>query len=138
MLLGHDDDNAAQDVGRLRVTYHHNFFDGSDQRNPRVRFAEPVHVYNNYYRNSGDYGVASTMNAGARRGGQLLRNGQRPVPPGRADFSGDLGRLVARGNSSSTCTTRSRPAARSSEPRRTTRTPSTLPAAVPTIVPAQA
>ncbi|HYH02333.1 MAG TPA: family 16 glycoside hydrolase, partial [Bacillota bacterium] len=38
-LLGHDDANGAQDSGRLRVTYHHNFFDRSDQRNPRVRFS---------------------------------------------------------------------------------------------------
>lgn len=49
MLLGHDDSNAAQDVGRLKVTYHHNWYDQTPQRNPRVRFGEPVHVYNNYY-----------------------------------------------------------------------------------------
>jgi pectate lyase len=35
-LVGHDDDNAAQDTGRLRVTYHHNYFNASDQRNPRA------------------------------------------------------------------------------------------------------
>src|SRR6201991_4486550 len=29
MLLGHSDDNASQDVGHLRVSYHHNWFDGS-------------------------------------------------------------------------------------------------------------
>jgi pectate lyase len=29
-----------------------------------VRFGNPVHVYNNYYFNSGTYGVASTCNAG--------------------------------------------------------------------------
>ncbi|MEK8107496.1 cellulose binding domain-containing protein [Micromonospora sp. M12] len=34
MLLGHSDDNASQDVGHLRVSYHHNWFDGSNQRNP--------------------------------------------------------------------------------------------------------
>jgi hypothetical protein len=38
--------------------------DGSRQRNPRVRFGEPVHVYNNYYRNNELYGIASTMNGG--------------------------------------------------------------------------
>ena len=47
MLLGHSDDNASQDVGHLRVTYHHNWFDGSGTRHPRVRFGNPVHVYNN-------------------------------------------------------------------------------------------
>ncbi|GAA2847076.1 pectate lyase [Actinoplanes cyaneus] len=64
MLLGHSDDNSAQDLGHLRVTYVHNWFDGTNQRHPRVRFANPVHVLNNYYSNVGSYGVASTENAG--------------------------------------------------------------------------
>ena len=63
-LLGHSDDNASEDTGHLRVTYHHNYFRNCDQRGPRVRFGNPVHVYNNYYYNSGTYGVASTCNAG--------------------------------------------------------------------------
>jgi len=63
-LLGHSDDNAAEDTGHLRVTYHHNYFRNCDQRGPRVRFGNPVHVYNNYYYNSGTYGVATTCNAG--------------------------------------------------------------------------
>jgi pectate lyase len=64
MLLGHSDDNAAEDNGHLRVTYVHNWFEGTGQRHPRVRFANPVHVLNNYYSNIGSYGVASTENAG--------------------------------------------------------------------------
>jgi pectate lyase len=63
-LLGHSDDNASEDTGHLRVTYHHNYFRNCDQRGPRVRFGNPVHVYNNYYYNSGTYGVATTCNAG--------------------------------------------------------------------------
>ncbi|TDC10172.1 pectate lyase [Streptomyces sp. 8K308] len=92
-LVGHDDGNAAQDTGRLRVTYHHNYFDASDQRNPRVRFGE-VHVYNNYYRDS-SYGVASTMNAGVTLEGNYFYSVNNPA---RVDFSGDLGRLVQRDN----------------------------------------
>ncbi|MCY1139337.1 pectate lyase [Actinoplanes sp. Pm04-4] len=64
MLLGHDDGNGSQDIGHLRVTYVHNWFEGTNQRHPRVRFANPVHVLNNYYSNIGSYGVASTENAG--------------------------------------------------------------------------
>jgi pectate lyase len=60
-LLGHSDGNATQDVGKLKVTYHHNYFDGSDTRHPRARFGH-VHVFNNYYRGA-DYGVASTCDA---------------------------------------------------------------------------
>lgn len=63
-LLGHSDDNASEDTGHLRVTFHHNWFNNCDQRGPRVRFGNPVHVYNNYYYNSGTYGIESTCNAG--------------------------------------------------------------------------
>ena len=78
MLLGHSDGFTA-DVGHLRVTYHHNFFNGSNQRHPRARFGEPVHVYNNYYLGNGLYGIASTENAGRAGRGQLLRERRVPV-----------------------------------------------------------
>jgi pectate lyase len=47
MLLGHVDSNEAQDRGTLHVTYHHNFFENTRQRHPRVRFAQ-AHIFNNY------------------------------------------------------------------------------------------
>jgi len=48
-LLGHSDNNAAKDRGKLHITMHHNWYDdGCDQRMPRVRFGT-VHVYNNLY-----------------------------------------------------------------------------------------
>jgi pectate lyase len=95
MLLGHDDSNGAQDIGRLRVSYHHNFFDGSAQRNPRIRFGEPVHVFNNYYLNITGYGVASQMNAGVMVENNYFDNVEKPT---RNDVGGDPGRIVARGN----------------------------------------
>ena len=99
MLLGHSDGNAAQDVGHLRVTYHHNWFDGTIQRHPRVRFGEPVHVFNNYYLNihaqSYSYGVASQMNAGVVVEGNYFENVPAPM---RTDVGGAPGRILARNN----------------------------------------
>ncbi|WBB81805.1 right-handed parallel beta-helix repeat-containing protein [Micromonospora sp. WMMD882] len=96
MLLGHSDDNGAQDRGHLRVTYHHNYFDGSNQRHPRVRFGNPVHVYNNYYRSNGGYGVASTMSAGVLVEGNYFENVRDPFHLGEG--SSGPGTLVARNN----------------------------------------
>ncbi|RAY15867.1 pectate lyase [Actinomadura craniellae] len=79
MLLGHSDDNGAQDRGRLRVTYVHNYFDGTNQRQPRVRFGNPVHVVNNYYRNIGSYGVASTNQAGVYVERNYFENTRQPT-----------------------------------------------------------
>ncbi|WP_422772124.1 right-handed parallel beta-helix repeat-containing protein [Plantactinospora sp. WMMC1484] len=95
MLLGHSDDNASQDVGHLRVSYHHNWFDGSGTRHPRVRFGNPVHVFNNYYYDN-EYGVASTMNAGVLVEGNYFENVEDPTLVGYA--SSDPGAIVQRNN----------------------------------------
>lgn len=95
-LLGHSDSNSGEDNGKLRVTYHHNYFDGVNQRNPRVRFGNPVHVYNNYYRNIGSYGVASTENAGVLVEKNYFENVEDPYHLGEG--SSDAGSLVARDN----------------------------------------
>lgn len=42
-------DGATADRGKLRVTFHHNLYDGVGQRSPRIRFGQ-VHIYNNYYK----------------------------------------------------------------------------------------
>ncbi len=94
-LLGHSDGYTA-DRGKLRVTYHHNFFDATEQRHPRVRFGEPVHVYNNYYRGNALYGVASTEDAGVLVEGNYFENVAHPILSGY-DKSGP-GRVVERNN----------------------------------------
>ncbi|GII76668.1 hypothetical protein Sru01_16500 [Sphaerisporangium rufum] len=96
MLLGHDDGNGSEDRGHLRVTYHHNWFDGTTQRHPRVRFGNPVHVFNNYYYNNSGYGVASTMEAGVLVEGNYFENVKDPYHRGEGDSPG--GSLVARDN----------------------------------------
>ncbi|MCO1576920.1 polysaccharide lyase family 1 protein [Crossiella sp. SN42] len=96
MLLGHSDDNGGEDRGKLRVTYHHNFFDGTGQRHPRVRFGNPVHVYNNYYGGVTGYGVASTKEGGVLVEGNFFENTEDPFHLGEG--SSPAGTLVARNN----------------------------------------
>ena len=95
MLLGHDDGNGAQDIGQLKVTYHHNWFDRTPQRNPRVRFGEPVHVFNNYFVYNTDVGVACQANAGCVVEGNYFENVEEPVSN---HYAGPTGRCVARNN----------------------------------------
>ncbi|MCH7230448.1 hypothetical protein L0U85_06200 [Glycomyces sp. L485] len=96
MLLGHSDNNGGQDRGHLRVSYHHNYFNGTTQRTPRVRFGNPVHVYNNYYRNVRSYCVATTMDAGVLVEGNYFENCNRTVDLGQG--SSGPGRVVSRNN----------------------------------------
>ncbi|MEV4490704.1 pectate lyase [Micromonospora coxensis] len=95
MLLGHDDGNAAQDTGRLRVTYHHNWFDRTPQRNPRVRFGDPVHVFNNYYVYNTDVGVACQLDSGCVVEGNWFEDVEVPWS---ISYSGSKGRMIARNN----------------------------------------
>ena len=97
-LLGHSDKDDVRrlDSGRLRVTYHHNYFDGTATRHPRVRFTEPVHVFNNSFRGN-EYGVASLMDAGVVVEGNHFEDVERPTLTAYGD-SPDPGRLVERDN----------------------------------------
>ena len=96
ILQGHSD-TFTQDIGFLKVTYHHNWFDGTIERHPRVRFSDPTHVFNNYYLNIGMYGVATTMNAGVLVEGNFFDHVPQPTI---TNISGSAapGRLVNRGN----------------------------------------
>ncbi len=95
MLLGHDDSAGPQDTGRLKVTYHHNWFNQTPQRNPRIRFGEPVHIYNNYYLHNTDIGVACQANAGCIVEANHFENVEEPVSN---HYAGPAGRCVARNN----------------------------------------
>ncbi|MDE6662388.1 MAG: InlB B-repeat-containing protein [Lachnospiraceae bacterium] len=41
-----------------RITYHHNWFDHSDSRHPRIRYFT-THIYNNYYDGNAKYGIGA-------------------------------------------------------------------------------
>ncbi|KAL8145738.1 putative pectate lyase 21 [Apium graveolens] len=58
MLIGADPSHIGDRC--IRVTIHHCFFDGTRQRQPRVRFGK-VHLYNNYTTNWGVYAVCASV-----------------------------------------------------------------------------
>lgn len=60
------------------ITYHHNWFDHSDSRHPRVR-TSTVHVYNNYYDGVSKYGVGATMGASIFVEGNYFRDTNKPM-----------------------------------------------------------
>jgi pectate lyase len=66
-LIGHTDDNADEDRGRLKVTFHHNLWgEGVRERMPRVRYGE-VHVFNNHYAaSSNNYAIGAGFEARLR------------------------------------------------------------------------
>ncbi|MDE5621464.1 MAG: polysaccharide lyase family 1 protein, partial [Alistipes sp.] len=59
-LVGHS--NSATADKDITVTFHHNYFDNSSSRHPRVRFGR-AHVYNNFYDGCTTYGAGSAYGA---------------------------------------------------------------------------
>lgn len=65
-LIGNTDDPARYDEqDKLRVTLHHNYFEGLGQRTPRVRWGR-VHVYNNYYRGGDTHAYSIGVGVGSK------------------------------------------------------------------------
>jgi pectate lyase len=96
-LLGHSDGNASEDTGHLRVTYHHNWYDNTKERHPRIRFGDPVHVYDNYVLNA-DYGIASTENGGVLAQDNVFENVTQACFSASGFADSGPGRLVSENN----------------------------------------
>ncbi len=60
------------------ITYHHNWYDHSDSRHPRVRYYS-AHVYNNYYDGNSKYGVGSTMGSSVFVENNYFKNCKYPM-----------------------------------------------------------
>ncbi len=71
-LLG----NGGEEVGNF--TYHHNWYDHSDSRHPRVR-QHTVHVYNNYFDGISKYGIGNTTAGSVFAEGNYFRNCKYPM-----------------------------------------------------------
>lgn len=73
-LLGLSENTTAG----LYISYHHNWFDHSDSRHPRVRFYS-AHVYNNYFDGIAKYGSGSTEGSSLFLEGNYFRNAKNPM-----------------------------------------------------------
>lgn len=70
--------SETQGDPELLITYHHNWYDHSDSRHPRVRFYT-AHVYNNYYDGNSKYGVGSTLGSSVFVENNYFRNCKYPM-----------------------------------------------------------
>ena len=61
------------------VTYHHNWYDHSDSRHPRVRKSKHLHVFNNYFDGNSKYGVGSTTGSNIFVEKNYYRNCKYPM-----------------------------------------------------------
>lgn len=93
------DASASSSGGSNYLSYHHNWYDHSDSRHPRIRNATAVHVYNNYYDGNAKYGVGVTSGSSAFVEGNYFRNANDPMmsslqgtdAQGSGTFSGEEG-----------------------------------------------
>ena len=60
------------------ISYHHNWFDHSDSRHPRLR-TMTIHVYNNYFDGNSKYGVGVTYGGEAFVENNYFRNCKYPM-----------------------------------------------------------
>lgn len=92
-----------KESGDFKITYHHNWYDHSDSRHPRIRTAT-VHVYNNYFDGNAKYGVGVTYGASAFVENNYFRSTatMRPMLSskqgtdalGEGTFSGENGGII--------------------------------------------
>ena len=86
------------------ITYHHNWYDHSDSRHPRIRTAS-VHIFNNYFDGNAKYGVGATSGASAFVENNYFRStaAMRPmmssmqgtdILDGEGTFSGEDGGII--------------------------------------------
>ena len=94
--------NGKSDTADL-ISIHHNWYEYSDSRHPRVRLAN-VHVFNNYYRGISTYGVgAAHASKGVFVDSNYFENTHRPmlisrqgtdIASGNGTFSSEDGGII--------------------------------------------
>ena len=83
------------------ITYHHNWYDHSDSRHPRVRTCT-IHAYNNFYDGIAKYGIGATSGCSIFSEANYFLNTSRPMmiskqgtdALGDGTFSGEPGGII--------------------------------------------
>ena len=102
----------TSESGPNYITYHHNWFDHSDSRHPRIRTMS-VHIYNNYFDGNSKYGVGAAKDSEAfvesnyfngckhpmmssLQGSDIMENTKTGVPDfsAKGTFSGENGGII--------------------------------------------
>jgi pectate lyase len=87
MLYGHTDGSTQAAIdAQFRITLHHNFIESTDGRNPSLRYGV-LHMYNNYFKDITDYGMASRQGAHALIQNNLYENVNIPITTNK--FTGE-------------------------------------------------
>lgn len=92
---------GMSDTTEFFVTYHHNWFDHSDSRHPRIRVGS-IHIYNNYFDGISKYGVGTTKGSSAFVESNYFRHSKYPMMSslqgtdalGEGTFSGENGGMI--------------------------------------------
>ncbi|KAF7562908.1 hypothetical protein G7046_g1219 [Stylonectria norvegica] len=86
-LVGHSDNNAAEDTGHLHVTYANNYWYNVGSRAPSVRFGT-AHVYNSYYLDVFTSGINTRMGAQVLVESTVFENTEKAIATLDSDDDG--------------------------------------------------
>ena len=74
------------------ITYHHNWFNNTQSRNPRARNAH-IHSFNNYFSTNGEYGICASYNSKIFSEANYFEKTKSPlyaINMGKDQFSGTI------------------------------------------------
>ncbi|MDD9265568.1 pectate lyase [Paenibacillus sp. GCM10023248] len=93
---------GLSETSEFFVTFHHNWFDHSDSRHPRIRTGT-IHIYNNFFDGVSKYGVGATTGSSAFVESNYYRHAKNPMlislqgtdmQDGEGTFSGEPGGMI--------------------------------------------
>lgn len=72
-IAGHESDR-----GKLKITYHHNYFYNLSERAPDMKYGT-LHMFNNYHLNNSGYSVAAQVGGTVRTDNNYFSNCSKPI-----------------------------------------------------------